>query len=220
MQNRLLSSLSTADYAVLRPHLILVDLPKAHELIVPERRIDYCWFMEDGIASLVATSSRGQEAEAGIVGRDGMVDLATILGADRSPLRCFIQVPGYGYRLPAAILRSRMTESGQMRSLLLHHVHQCFVDVAQTALANASFTVEERLARWLLMCADRLGRNDIALTHDFLAVMLNVRRPGVTLALQSMRAAGLLKTSRGVITIIDALRLQTLAREAYRPVTI
>lgn len=218
VKNRLLTAMKPGDFAALSPHLLLVELPRSQNLVFPERRIEHCWFIDEGIASLVATSSDGHETEAGIVGWEGMVDLAIILGADRSPLRCFMQVGGRGYRVPVALLRGRMDASSELRSLLNQYAYGCFVDVAETALANASFTVEERLARWLLMCADRLGRNHVPLTHEILAVMLNVRRAGVTLALHSLETAGLLEARRGIITIVDRLALERLAHDVYRPI--
>lgn len=211
--------MNATDFADILPHLAPVELPKSLGLVFPDQRIEHCWFLEDGIASLVATSNDGRETEAGIVGQDGMVDVATILGADQSPLTCLMQVAGYGYRLPVTVLRNALSASAEMRFLLNRYAYACFVDLSQTALANAAFTVEERLARWLLMCADRLGRNDIPLTHELLSIMLNVRRAGITSAVHSLEAAGCVSARRGSVTIVDRSALQRLSHEAYRPIT-
>lgn len=209
--------MSAADFELIAPHLVHVDLPKSEELILPGGVIDYCWFIEDGIASVVAMSREGREAEAGIVGRDGMVDVATILASSTSPLRCFIQISGSGLRIKANILAKAVETSPTMRKQLNQYAYKCLVQVAQTALANASFTVNERLARWLLMCADRVGGNQINLTHEFLSIMLNVRRAGVTLALHALEDAGLVKTSRGSILIVDRPGLEKFGYDAYEP---
>lgn len=209
--------MSPANFAVLEPSLVRVDLAKSEELVSPGRPIEHCWFIEDGIASMVAMSHNGQETEAGIVGREGMVDVATILGSDRSPLRCFIQIPGHGLRIPASVLASARDASPTLRALLDRYAYSLMAQIANTALANASLTVEERLARWLLMCADRIGSDEIALTHEFLSLMLNVRRAGVTLAIHSLERAGWVKGRRGAILIVDRAGLEACAFEAYVP---
>lgn len=200
---------------MLSDDLVLVELPRGKELTAPGQSIKHCWFIEDGIASMVAASREGQETEAGIVGREGMVDVATILGATYSPLRCFIQVPGHGLRIPAATVVAACAASPALRSSCNNFAYSILCQIAQTALANAAFSVEERLARWLLMCAERTDGTEIALTHEFLSVMLNVRRAGVTLALHSLQGAGFVETRRGAIRIIDRSGLQEFAHDAY-----
>jgi CRP-like cAMP-binding protein len=116
-------------------------------------------------------------------------------------------------------LRKRMEASPALREQLHKYAYESYIDVALTALANASLTVEERLARWLLMCADRLATNCISLTHECLAIMLNVRRAGVTVALRSLQTAGLVNIRRGRISISDRPRLEHLARDTYRPIS-
>ncbi len=213
--NDLLSRISSADFALLSADLVLVDLPRAMELSSPGQMIAHCWFLEDGIASMVATSRDGQETEAGIVGREGMTDVATFLGASHTPLRSFIQIPGHGLRLPVRTMTAAYAASETIRATFNLFAHDLFCQVAQTALANASYSVEERLARWLLMCGDRLGSDDIALTHEFLSVMLNVRRAGVTLAIQSLQGAGFVEPRRGAVRIVDRDGLERSARDAY-----
>ncbi len=181
----------------------------------PEQSIKYCWFPEDGIASMVATSRDGQETEAGIVGREGMIDVATILGSSRTPLRSFVQIPGKCLRLPSRVMKAAYEASDSVRSAFNRFAFELLAQIAQTALANASYSVEQRLARWLLMCADRLNDNEIALTHEFLAVMLNVRRAGVTLAIQSLQSSGYVESRRGSVRIIDRRGLESFAKDAY-----
>lgn len=207
--------MAEADFAQLAPSLTPVDLPRSQELVFPGQEIEYCWFLEDGVASIVAASSNGHEAEAALVGREGFVDLAIILGMKKSPLRCFMQIPGRGYRLPARRLLALYETSPDARTLLNQFAFSLVIQIAQTALINASFSIEERLARWLLLCADRLGGEDIAMTHEFLALMLNVRRAGVTIAMQSLHGAGLVKSVRGLVRITDRRGLEEFANDAY-----
>ncbi len=185
----------------------------------PEQPIKYCWFLEDGIASMVATSRDGQETEVGIVGREGMIDVATILGSSHTPLRCFMQVSGKCLRVPARVLTAAYEASDTVRSTFNRLAFELLCQIAQTALANASYSVEQRLARWLLMCADRLGGNEIALTHEFLSVMLNVRRAGVTLAIQSLQSSGYVEGRRGSVRITDRPGLRSFVKDAYTPLS-
>lgn len=215
IKNQLLSGMSPTDFALLVADLVRMDLPRGKELTAPGQEITYCWFIEDGIASMVAASGDGHETEAGIVGCEGMTDVAAILGAASSPLRCFIQIPGSGLRIPTNTLVAALGASATMRSAFDLFAYGLMCQIAQTALANAAFSVEERLARWLLMCADRIDGDEIPLTHEFLSVMLNVRRAGVTLALQSLQGAGFLDTRRGVIRIVNRPGLQEFAHDAY-----
>ena len=211
-------AMSANDFANLRTDLVKVHLIRSQELIHPDEVIEHCWFLEDGIASIVAMSRDGNETESGIVGRDGMVDVATILGVETSPTRCFIQIPGDGYRIRADRLKDCMEASPSMRSLLNRYTHNLLTQIASTAHANASFTVERRLARWLMMCSDRLGGNDISLTHDLMSTMLSVRRAGVTEAVNTLQRSGLVETKRGVITIVDRPALTRLVDDCYTPV--
>lgn len=215
VRNRLLSAMSPGDYALLQPDLLSVDLPRAEPLVEPEQPIQHSWFLEEGIASVVATTPNGHQAEVGIIGRDGVVEVATLFGVDRSAHRCFIQLAGSGYRIPANVLQAALDRSASLRRLLLGYAHSFMAQIAGTALANASHSVDERLARWLLMCHDRIDGDDIAMTHEFLALMLNVRRAGVTVAIQALENAGLVRGRRGGITIVNRSGLERCAADAY-----
>ena len=215
VKNKLLAAMSTSDFTLLMPHFTFVELGRGDMLVFPGQPIEYSWFLEEGIASVVATSHEGHEAEAGIIGREGMVDVATVLGAIESPLRCNIQIPGQAYRMPARTLAAAYLASETLRSALNSFAFTMVTQIAQTALANASFSIEQRLARWLLMCADRLDDDDIAITHEFLSLMLNVRRAGVTEAIQSLHSAGLVETRRGLIRITNRPGLMVLAKDLF-----
>ena len=168
---------------------------------------------------MVTASREGHEAEAAIIGAEGMVDVATVLGGVETPLRCNMQIPGNGWRMPVHLLAKAYQSSESLRTALNLFAFSLVKQIAQTALANASFSIEERLARWLLMCADRLGGEDIAMTHEFLSLMLNVRRAGVTLAIQSLQGAGFVESRRGRIRITDRSGLEEFASDAYSGLT-
>jgi CRP-like cAMP-binding protein len=214
-KNLLLRSLGDDVFGLLGQELTYVTLAKGDVLVEPGEAIQNSWFFESGVASVVLTSGQGNDTEVGIIGREGMVDIATPQGVDRSPFRCFIQVPGSAYRLPASTLRSRLDSSPDLRRIMARFVYQFTVQVSGTASANASFTVEQRLARWLLMCHDRLEDDNVELTHEFLALMLNVRRAGVTIALQVLERQGLIEGARGLIVIRDRRGLEAFAGECY-----
>jgi CRP-like cAMP-binding protein len=215
IKNQLLGLMSKDDFALLAEHLVWIQLAKGDLLVEPDRPIQNCWFLEAGVASVVLATPQGQETEVGIIGLEGMVDLSTVQGLDSSPFRCFVQVPGAAYRLPASTLTAALEVSPAMRGIMARFAYSFTVQVSGTALANASFTVEQRLARWLLMCHDRLETRDVALTHEFLALMLNVRRAGVTTAIGVLERAGLLDGKRGVISIDDRPGLEAFAGECY-----
>lgn len=218
LNNMLLADMSKQDFALIERDLTYVEMPRSYPLNNADQVIEYCWFIESGIASVVATSAEGNETEVGIVGRDGMLDVAVILGVKRSPLRSFIQISASGFKIPVRALRQMTQASPAFHDQLNIYAFSYMMQIAQTALANASFSVEERLARWLLMCADRVGDGEIVLTHEFLSVMLNVRRAGVTLAIQSLERAGFLKAHRGALSITNRAALMRFARDAYTPV--
>jgi CRP-like cAMP-binding protein len=213
--NRLLAALSDDDYALLQPHLVQVDLVREQVLIEPGEEIQHCWFIEAGIASVIAGSVRGDQVEIGIIGWEGMVDVAVIHDLNRSMLRCMVQAAGSAYRIGTLAMQEALQRSPSLRVVLLHYAHTFLLQVSSTTLANASFSVEERIARWLLMYHDRTTGDALALTHELLALMLNVRRAGVTLALQAMNTANIITARRGLIVISNRQALEQFAGEGY-----
>jgi CRP-like cAMP-binding protein len=216
LRNRILGSLSPAELAALQPKLVPVPLRFRQRLQSANRTVKAAYFPDSGIASVVAiaTGSRSQ-AEVAVVGFEGMVGLPIVLGTRRSPCEIFIQVEGHGYCIPAADLRDAMDQLPALRDALLRYVHVFSVQSAYTALANAHGKIEERLARWLLMAQDRIAGKHLLLTHEFLALMLGVRRAGVTVALQHFESRALIATSRGEIIITDRDGLEESANGLY-----
>ena len=212
--NLLLAALSASDLSLLRPHLQSVVLALRHEIEAPNVPIANVFFMEGGVASVVAVSS-GQRIEVGLIGREGMTGTAIVLGNHRSPHATYIQVAGKGQRISAARLRTAMAASGAMRALFLKYVQAFTIQTAHTAIANGRATLDERLSRWLLMAQDRIGRPDLPLTHEFLALMLGVRRAGVTDTLNLLEGEKIIQAVRGQVIVLDRKRLQERARDSY-----
>jgi CRP-like cAMP-binding protein len=214
--NRLLASLPITDQEELAPHLETVTLKFRQRLETPNRKVNNVYFIESGLGSVIAAGVGGhRQAEVGIIGREGVSGLAVILGAERSPHETFMQVEGAGRRISTEALRQLMHARSSLAGHLQRYAHVFSVQAAHTALANAQGKIEERLARWLLMAHDRLDGDEVHLTHEFLAVMLGVRRAGVTTALRELESAALISTARSRITVVDRDGLQTTANGLY-----
>lgn len=214
--NALLNALSAADFALLRPHLQAVPLPFRHRMQSADRRIRTVYFIERGLGSVVAVGGgERRQAEVAILGREGMTGIPVVLGADRSPCDVFMQVEGRGQAIAAPQLSEAMSQSTTMARCFQRFAHVFAVQSSYTALANAQGKIEERLARWLLMAQDRLDSNILEMTHEFLALMLGVRRAGVTTALQHFERKGVLDTARGAVTINDRGALEECANGLY-----
>jgi CRP-like cAMP-binding protein len=214
-RNRLLSILPAEDFDRLRPHLQRVSLEFKQVLEEPNQPIQNVYFMEPGVGSIVAVSTGGERLEVGIFGPEGVSGLAVVQGSDRSPHETFIQVPGEGIRIGAVALRNALEESAALRGLLLRYAQAFTIQVAYTALANGRYGIDERLARWLLMCHDRVDGDTFPITHEFLALMLGVRRAGVTTAVQGLEGLEAIKASRGKIEIVDRDELVKCAGASY-----
>jgi CRP-like cAMP-binding protein len=215
--NGILSRLPPKQFALLKPHLSAVDLPIRKQLECRNKRIEGVYFLEHGIASVVASGPRERSIEAGIIGREGMTGLAVVLGDERSPHETFMQVAGDGQRIPADKLRHAMDHSAGLSRTLLRQAHAFHIQTTRTNLANARSNVKERLARWLLLADDRIDGGELPLTHEYLSMMLGVGRAGVTIAMQSLEATGFITTTRGLITIVDRRGLIQSSDGTYFP---
>ena len=215
-RNRLLAALSSADFALLQPDLDPVSLEPRQVLETADEPIAHNYFIESGLASVVAgNGNHRRRIEVGLIGFDGMTGLAVVLGNDRSPNENFMQVGGEGRRISSDRLRMAMQESRSLHGVLLNFAHAFMNQIASTALSNGTASVEERLARWLLMAHDRMDGDNIPLTHEFLALMLGVRRAGVTVALNALERKAVIRLSRGQIFVVDREGLKASANGAY-----
>lgn len=214
-KNALLQRLSPNDLALLVPHLEPVALPLRTSLETAKSVIEYVYFLEDGIASVVARIPKGRDTEVGLIGMEGMTGALVVLGGDRAAHDTYMQLAGSGFRMPASALAVALAESNTLKALLLLYVQTLFIQTSYTALVNARSKLDERLARWLLMCQDRVRDDRFTITHEFMAVMLGVRRPGVTVAIQELEGMGLIRALRGEIVIRDRYGLFQIADGTY-----
>ena len=205
--NRLLSFLSSADFALLAPHLEPLELEVNQSVVPANKPIEHAFFLDRGIVSVVATRADARIIEVGIYGREGMGGFPLLLDSDQSPHDQYIQLAGAGHRIKTAAFLRAVQESPTLNRLLLRFVHAFTTQTAQTALANGSSHMDERLARWLLMCHDRIDGDVLPLTHKFLSMMIGVRRSGVTDTLHILEGRRLIRATRGEIAILDRARL-------------
>lgn len=191
-----------------------MTLERRRQLEYPNRPIEHVYFMERGIASVVAKSG-ACELEVGVVGCEGVTGIAVILGCDRSPHSTYIQVSGSGQSIAVDVLREAMSAHEGLRCLLLRYVQSFLVQAAQTAVANARASLEERLARWLVMSHDRVDGDNLEITHEYLALMAGTRRSGVTETMRRLALAGFVRPGRGVVAILDRKGLEERAGRFY-----
>jgi CRP-like cAMP-binding protein len=213
--NRLLSLLSDVDYEHLRPHLSLVTLEYRNSLYEASRPIEHVYFPVDGVASLVITTAEGGSAEVGTIGSEGLVGLPVCLGDRDAPSAVYVQVPGKALRIDAGIFRGELGRSPTLQTVTLRYAHAFFNQVAQSAACAHLHRVEQRCCRWLLMTRDRMPSDDFLLTHEFLGMMLGVRRTTVTEVMGSLQKAELIRYRRGHVTILDPGALRQRACECY-----
>ena len=211
----LLALMSEADFAAVRGYLRPVDLPRGAVLGRPYQPVEEFCFVEEGLASQVTLTKDDRRHEVGVYGHEGGGPVSLLLGIETTPYEITMQLPGRGLMITSWALRTLMRDSLSFRSLLLTFLYTTTVQTAYTASSNSSALVGERLSRWLLMCHDRAEGNELALTHEFLGVMLGVRRAGVTHAVHLLEGAGMIRGSRGLITIRDREKLLAAAGETY-----
>jgi CRP-like cAMP-binding protein len=214
-QNRLLALLPHEDYELLRPHLEPVTLGYRHSLYRANQPIEHVHFIESGVGSLVNTMKNGDASEVGTIGNEGFTGLPVIFGTGLAPTSVYMQVPGAGLRIEAGLISEAFQESESLRSIMLRYADAFFNQVAQSAACNHFHSLEQRCCRWLLMTHDRMHADEFLLTHEFLAMMLGVRRAGVTVAAGGLQRDGLIRYSRGHVTIVSAEGLRERSCECY-----
>jgi CRP-like cAMP-binding protein len=200
---------------LLEPSLKPVTLGLRKSLEQPNKPIDAVYFPECGFASVVAIQSGGKQAEVGLIGREGMTGLPIVFGNHRSPHATYIQAAGSGKRIRATDLRKAIRTSQSLRDSLLRYVQVFGVQTTHAAISNAQSRIDKRLARWLLMAHDRIGDDKLPITHEFLSLMLAVRRAGVTEALDALRKQRLISYQRGIIMMRNRKGLERVAGGTY-----
>ncbi|WP_241671271.1 Crp/Fnr family transcriptional regulator [Dankookia rubra] len=214
-RNRLLAALAPGDLARLRPRLDAVALPCRRVLQLPDEPIAAVLFPETGFVSMLAEMEDGDAAEVGLVGAEGMIGLPLLLGADRDDVEAMVQAPGTFLRMEAEAFRAALEEFPAFHGLLLRYALVHHGQVARTAACNGRHPTEQRLARWLLMAHDRVEGAEFPMTHEFLSMMLGVRRAGITVAAGQLQKAGFIHYERGCIEVTDRPGLESACCECY-----
>lgn len=214
--SRVLDALPPKDFARLAPRLESIDLRRGQDLHEMGGEIEHAYFPTHGMISLVSqVPAAGSNIEVGLIGWEGMAGVSSVLGVDRSPQRAMVQIPGGGFRVGTDALRAEFRRGGVLQELLLRYTHALLLQLGVVAGCNRLHHMEERLARWLLMASDRTGSGELPLTQEFIAMMLGVRRAGVTKAALALQKDGLIHYSRGHVTISDREGLEDLACDCY-----
>jgi len=215
VQNSILRSIPEDEYDLLREHLEPLDLPAQHILHEAGAKIDFAYFLNDGMASLVVLTSDGRSVEVAIVGKEGIVGTPLGVGLNRGPHRAVMQILGSGLRIKSAVLTDVLSAAPELRLVWNRYVLVQGLQVAQIAACNRLHEIEQRLARWLLMCQDRIDSETLRVTHEFLAQMLGTGRPSVSLAAGILQRGGLIENIRGTVTILNRPGLENAACECY-----
>jgi CRP-like cAMP-binding protein len=215
IKNGLLKALSEERFREFTEHLESVDLPIKHVLVEVDEPTEHVCFIESGLASVVTTSQDDETIEIGHIGREGIAGCHLALMSERTPNRTFMQLAGSGHQMPASIFMKFLNDDIEVRRLFLNYVQTYELQLAQSVLANGRYSVYERLARWLLMVHDRAEGDDFSLTHEFLSIMLGVRRSGVTDQIHLLEGAHSIKATRGNIRILDRAKLEEIAGGCY-----
>jgi|SRR5579884_169660 len=215
-ESKLLTSLSHDERKRIAPRLEVVDLKSGQGLLEAGEPIECVWFPHDCVTSTVVDTAEGGTIEVGLMGLDGLVGLSLLLGATRSNTTVIVQVAGSASRMRAQDFKEYVVEPrGEFYELLLQYADAFMAMIAQTAACNSLHSVDERLARWILMTHDRIARDEMALTQEFLAYMLGVRRASVSMAASGLQQMGMIKYSRGQLTVLDRARLEDCSCACY-----
>jgi CRP-like cAMP-binding protein len=215
-KNRILAALPSKE--INRLARLLTPVVLKQEKMLMDGNADFGYFLEDGIASAVVELKSGDTVEVGVIGRDGVVGFPVLLDTGSMPGRTFMQIAGSGFRIDAADLKTEFENPSELRRHLQRYVQGFMVQSAQTAACNRVHTIEGRLSRWLLTCLDRVDSEQLQLTHEFLGQMLGAPRTTVTLAAGLLQRAGLIKYSRGRVTVLNRAGLEKITCECYATV--
>lgn len=214
-RNALLAALPSVELEKLAPHLKLVTMARGQTLQAAKRPITHAYFPIKGLLSILMKATVEESIEIGVTGFDGVAGVQLLLGGSTSTYTFLCKVPGLAYQIDAETLRGAFGESAVIRAVLMRYIDSFMAQVAAIAATNARCSIEQRLARALLMALDRLPSDEILLTHDYIASLLGVRRPGITAASRTLEQAGAIKSARGRITVVDRAKLVELSGGAY-----
>lgn len=215
VENRILASLPLEERAPLLAKMERVHLPLGQTIIAPEESIPHIYFPTGALISLVSLMEDGKAVEAGVIGCEGMAGLPIVLGAGTTPMRSVVQIEGDAYKAKADLVKAEFDKGGTLQKALHRYMHALFIAFSQSAACNRLHPVEGRLARWLLIASDGVQAETLPLTHEYLAMMLGMRRAGVTEACVILREKGFIDYHRGQIQITSHAGLESQACECY-----
>jgi CRP-like cAMP-binding protein len=214
-QNHMLAALPDEDWSRVQPHLELTPMPLGLVLYESGDELQNVYFPTTSIVSLLYVMEDGHSAEIAIVGNEGVVGISLFMGGETTLSRGVVQSAGYCYRMPGKILKQEFMRAGPLQHLLLRYTQALITQMAQTAVCNRHHSIDQQFARWLLLSIDRLASNDLVKTQELIANMLGVRREGVTEAAGQLQKLGLIRYTRGRISVLDRLGLEQRACECY-----
>jgi CRP-like cAMP-binding protein len=217
-QNHLLDALPAAEYERIASHLELIPMNLGDVIYEPGIKLRHVYFPTTSIVSLLYVMEDGASAEIAIVGNEGILGISLFMGGDTTPSRAVVQSAGHGYRLRADLLKAEFGLFGPTMHLLLRYTQALITQMAQTAVCNRHHSVDQQLCRWLLLSLDRLAGNELSMTQELIANMLGVRREGVTEAAGKLQQDGLIRYSRGKITVLDRPGVEARCCECYQVV--
>jgi CRP-like cAMP-binding protein len=215
VSNIILLSISDSDYSTLRPHLEYVSLPNHLVLHEAGAKLEFAYFPNRGLISLVVVMKDGKTVEAGIVGNEGFTGTPAAVGLSRSPLQAVVQITGDGFRVEVGALQNTLESALHLQLMLGRYAVVRDMQVAQTAACNRLHDIKQRLSRWLLMTQDRVDSESLPITHDFLATMLGTDRPTVSLAAGILQKEKIIEYTRGTVKIVNRKKLEDSACECY-----
>jgi CRP-like cAMP-binding protein len=218
IRNLILLAIPDDEFTGLRPLLEEVEMPQYKIFYEQGEKIEHAYFPNQGMVSLVVSVNDGRSVEVGITGSEGIVGAPLAFGFESAPMRAIMQITGRGLRIPSSILEEAFDRAPCLKTLVERYVMMQQLQVAQLAACNRLHDMDQRLARWLLMCQDRIDSEHLPLTHEFLAQMLGSGRPTVTIAAGVLERAGLIQNTRGSVRILNRKRLEDAACECYRAI--
>ena len=219
-KNLILNKLSAEISSKISPHLKAIEMPLSEVLYSPHEKIDYIYFPETSVVSLVTCLENGDSVEAGIAGKEGVVGASIIFADDISHTEATTQLGGSGWRMKTEDFKNCFNDSREFRDAVLYYIYSYIAQISQNSACLCHHTIEKRFARWVLMFADRAERETLVLTQQFIAQMLGVKRPSVSVNAARLQKMGLIKYNRGAIQILDRKGLQNLACECYSEINL
>lgn len=214
-KNQLLAALPADEWQRLLPELESVEIVLGQVLYESGSTMTHMYFPTTAIVSLLYVMENGSSAEIAVVGNEGLVGVSLFMGGESTPSRAVAQSAGLGFRLPAQVIKDEFNRAGPTMHLLLRYTQALITQMAQTAVCNRHHSLDQQLCRWLLLSLDRLQGHELTMTQELISNMLGVRREGVTEAAMQLQAAGLIRYSRGKISVLDRSGLERRTCECY-----